>query len=69
VWTMLLGGSAGPYAELASVPGSDFLRTLPMAFIAVGVLGVLTAHWTIAGSVVKPQPTASRPQRRRPARR
>lgn len=46
-WTMLAGVPAGRYAHLASIPGSDFLRALPITFIAVGTLGVLTTHWTI----------------------
>ncbi len=44
--SMFLGERSAQYGHLATVPLSDFLRALPLTFMAVGVLGVMTAHWT-----------------------
>ena len=69
LWTMTLGESSSPYPELASVPVSDFLRALPMTFIAVGSLGVLTAHWTVDVPAPKSKPAKAKSKPRRFSRR
>ena len=45
LWTVVMGSSTG-HAYLANIPPSRFMRTLPMAFVGVGTLGVLASCWT-----------------------
>ncbi len=47
-WAVSANATGGKYADLASVPMSDFLRATPIAFIAAGTMGVLIARWMIA---------------------
>jgi len=46
LWAMIQGDVGNAYAHLPSVPPSNFLRALPMTFVAVGTLGVLAAQWS-----------------------
>jgi hypothetical protein len=62
LWSMIQGDASAPYASLASVPPSRFLRALPITFVAVGALGALAAHWTVSNPVVKP--VRSKPAKR-----
>jgi hypothetical protein len=45
LWTMVRIRGQGPYAEIASVPPTVFIRALPLEYIAVGTAGVLAAFW------------------------
>ncbi len=47
-WAVSANASGGRYADLASVPMSDFLRATPIAFMAAGAMGVLAGRWTIS---------------------
>ncbi len=46
LWTMVRIQGQGPYAEIASVPPTVFLRALPLEYVAVGTAGVLAAFWS-----------------------
>jgi hypothetical protein len=45
-WTMVAGPAGGRYAHLANIPGTDFLRALPITFVSVGAVAALMAHWS-----------------------
>jgi hypothetical protein len=46
LWTLVRIQGQGPYAELAGVPPTAFLRALPLEYVAVGTAGVLAAFWS-----------------------
>ncbi len=46
LWTMVRVQGQGPYAAIASVPPTVFLRALPLEYLAVGTAGVLAAFWS-----------------------
>ena len=64
LWTMVQGEVSGAYAHLPSVPPSSFLRVLPMTYVAVGALGVLSAHWTTRNRAAE-APTEGQARQRR----
>jgi hypothetical protein len=49
-WTMLRAQGPAPYARIASVPPTAFIRALPLEYISVGIAGVLASFWGRAGS-------------------
>ncbi len=66
IWTIFVSGAAVPYAHLANIPPSRFLRALPLTFVSVGALGALLAHWTVADPAPKtPEPQPPRKRSRR----
>ncbi|HRX83496.1 MAG TPA: hypothetical protein P5572_00590 [Phycisphaerae bacterium] len=68
-WTVFAGRAAGRYTHLANIPGSDFLRALPLTFVSVGTIAAILAHWFVhpgeARAPRDPGPSARRPTRRR----
>ena len=54
-WAVSASASGGMYADLATVPMSDFLRALPITFIAAGTMGVLIARWTLQDAIARPK--------------
>ncbi|NOX58663.1 MAG: hypothetical protein GXP29_07370 [Planctomycetes bacterium] len=54
VWAVSASSSGHAYAGLANVPMSDFLRALPITFVAAGTMGVLFARWTLGDSPPSP---------------
>lgn len=46
VWTIMRAGGAGPYAQIASVPPTVFLRALPLEYISVGTAAVVASFWS-----------------------
>jgi len=48
MWAMVQPGGAGRYAHLSHIPTSVFLRSLPLTYISVGVIGALIGYWVIA---------------------
>lgn len=58
-WAVSANASGGKYADLASVPMSDFLRATPIAFIAAGAMGVLAARWMLSDNPPSPMDVAA----------
>jgi hypothetical protein len=58
-WAVSANSSGGKYADLASVPMSDFLRATPIAFIAAGAMGVLAARWLLSDNPPSPLDVAA----------
>jgi hypothetical protein len=67
-YAWVMAGAASPAASVPNIPDSDFLRALPLTFVSVGALGVLTGHWWIEPSAA-PVKKAQREQPRRQAGR
>lgn len=61
-WAAMRGRPAGLSSQLANLPGSDFLRALPITFVAAGAIGVLLAHWSVADSPPSREEPSRRPQ-------
>lgn len=66
-WAVSANASGGKYADLASVPMSDFLRATPIAFVAAGAMGVLVARWTLADPEIAEDRQSS--QKRSPSKK
>lgn len=68
-WSVVAGRTGGRYAHLANIPGSDFLRALPMTFIAVGTIAALLVHWFVHPGTPGDRVSRSAERRRSAGRR
>jgi hypothetical protein len=56
MWTMMRAGGTGPYAQIASVPPTVFLRALPLEYISVGTAAVVALFWSRPHVHERPKP-------------